>query len=117
MLFNGADNGGSSFQAYYLVCCGLFTIILSSTLRPKNSTPYCFLNGLSNPVLNFHYKSKRGIIYNLDNTSALELITVAVLFKLATSFVAACSQSYFHQLYALKTVHRTVFLTGFQIPF
>lgn len=53
MLFNGADNGGGSFQAYYLVYCGLFTIILSSTLRSKNSTPYCFLNGLSNPVLNF----------------------------------------------------------------
>ena len=70
MLFNGADNGGGPFQACYLVCCGLFTIILSSTLRPKNSTPYCFLFGLSNPVLNFHYKSKRDIIYNLDNTSA-----------------------------------------------
>ena len=47
-------DGSVSSDSLCLAYCGLFTVIFSSTLRPKNSPPDCFLYGLSNPVLQFH---------------------------------------------------------------
>ena len=97
-----------------LVYNGLFSIIISSTLLPKNSPPDCFLNGrLQIPLFSLYIKNKKhhkGCFLFFGPPEVFFLILL-----LSASYITACSQSYFLQLYALKTVHRTVFFTvGFK---
>ena len=97
-----------------LVYNGLFSIIISSTLLPKNSPPDCFLNGrLQISSFSLYIKNKKhrkGCFLFFGPPEVL-----FAFFLLSTSPTAACSQSNFHQRSSLKTVHRTVFLTvGFK---
>ena len=96
-----------------LVYNGLFSIIISSTLLPKNSPPDCFLNGRLQIPFFFVYKNKKhrkGCFLFFGPPEVL-----FAFFLLSTSPTAACSQSIFHQRSSLKTVHRTVFFTvGFK---
>ena len=86
---------------------------VSSTRRPKNSPPDCFLNGLSNPLQKKTKKNKPGKI------SELVLWRAARGEALKSNFrpeMYEFKRNGCHQRDALKTVPRTVFLTGFRIP-
>nr|DAZ35179.1 MAG TPA: hypothetical protein [Caudoviricetes sp.] len=50
-------------QTLCLAYCGLFTVIFSSTLHPKNSPPDCFLYGLSNPGFTISSLIKKDITH------------------------------------------------------
>ena len=80
--------------------------------RPKNASPKRFLNGLSNPL---HKKIKltpRGISFISGGEQVAQSVrwfTDIDLCRLWVRFITECS-------HALKTLPRSVFLTGFRIP-
>ena len=80
--------------------------------RPKNASPKRFLNGLSNPL---HKKIKLtpcGISFisgGEQGAQSVRWFADIDLCRLRVRFITECS-------HALKTLPRSVFLTGFRIP-